>query len=229
MFKEAKRFVTRKFKKSTYEHTHLPEGYESISEEYRQARGSLDDLSSAVKDLRNYEHGGKLLKNVTKLTNSLSSSTKIKALHRDDIFTGLAVVASHLAQSSAPHSDMSVVGTNVSKALFDIAEAKAQMNQNLDGILVSLETLRKDSKKLDSKRRHVDDLRLKLEEMIQEGNITADNKNKQEAEFNFEAGEVLVKMRDFTGKKGLAGILNQVLGIYNEFVKREGKSLSVEK
>lgn len=228
MLKDARKFMARKFKKISYENTRLPEGYEDTTEEYRRVRDDLDMLASALKNIANYEHGGQFMKKLTSFTNTLSSSARIKSLHSDDIYTNAAAVGEHMSQGSQNQGLLRVCG-GFSQAFCTISESKAKMNEKMGNVLVSLSALKKDSKKVDEARKNAEELRYKLEEMIQDGNYAESERNKREAEFNFAAADVLTKMKEFVGESGVVSLLKQAADVYRAFLQAGAEALSTVK
>lgn len=222
---DAKRFVTRKIKKVEYLNTTLPHDYDAVNTEYRRIRNELDVLSSVVESLGNYEFGGSMMKNMGKLGNKLSSSTRLKVFESNDIYTQASLLGEELSNTTH-NSSIKSLGAKFSEAYQKISAAKKDMNSKLKEILSSIKVLREEAKAIDSLRKQADDLRYDLEEKIQEGNSSKIQIDSATSDFNTKALEALRGMKTFVGEAGILGLLNKIMVTHREFSEESSKALS---
>lgn len=225
MFEDAKRFVTRKIKKIEFLNTQYPQDYESVNTEYRRLRDELTNFSNALEKLSNYEFGGSVMKNVTKIGKQISSNTKLNILNSEDIYSEAALIGEELANTTHS-STLKSVGNKFSEAFQKIAEAKKQMNSSLKEIMGSLKVLKEDSKSIDAIRKKAEDLRYDLEEKIQENTASKSEIESISTAFNSKSLEAIRGMKTFMGEAGISGLLKKVAQVHREFNDQSCKALT---
>lgn len=222
---DAKRYVTRKMKKIEFLNTNFPHDYEAVNTEYRRLRNELDVLTAVVENLSNYEFGGAVMKNFTKLGNKLSSTTNLKMFGSNDIYTQAAIVGEDLSNTTHSSSIKSV-GSKFSEAYQKISAAKVEMNNKLKEVMGSLKILKEESKTIDGLRRKAEDMRYDLEEKIQEGNSPKTQVDGMTSDFNAKSLEALRGMKTFMGDVGISGLLKRTASIHREFSEESYRALS---
>lgn len=222
---DAKRYVTRKLKKIEFLNTNFPQDYEAVNTEYRRLRDELDALVSTIERFGNYEFGGSVMKNMGKLGNKLSSTTSLKMLKSNDLYTQAALVGEELSNTTHSSSIKST-GSKFAEAYQKIAEAKVEMNNRLKDVLKSLKVLKDEAKVIDGLRRKAEDMRYDLEEMIQEGDGSKLEQETLTNDFNSKSLEALRGMKTFMGEVGIAGALKKVASVNREFFEESHRALS---
>jgi DNA repair ATPase RecN len=222
LFDDAKRFINKKIKGIELINTHYPQDYEPINLEYKRLRNELDRFAGVLDKLSCYEFGGSVMKNVTKISKKLASTSNL--LSSEDIYTEAALVGEELANTTHS-SSIKAVGNKFSESYQKVAEAKRQMNASLKEISGSLKVLKEDAKAIDVLRRRAEDLRYELEEKIQ-ANVTP--KNELEIisnNFNSKSLEALRGMKTFMGDAGVAGLLKKTAQVHKDFNDLSAKAL----
>ncbi|KAM0681467.1 hypothetical protein GINT2_000669 [Glugoides intestinalis] len=225
MLDDAMRFMARKIKKIEFLNTSYPQDYETINTEYRRLRDELDVLSAVIENFRNYEFGGSVMKNFTKLGNRLSSTTNLDIFKSSDIYTQAALLGEDLSNTTQ-NSSIKAIGAKFSEAYTKIKAAKDEMNSKLKEIQMSLNVLKDEEKSIDSLRKKTDDLRYELEGSIQEGDCSKAQTEARTSEFNSKAFEAMRGMKTFMGEVGVSGILKKIVLIHREFSETSHKILS---
>lgn len=225
MFEDAKRFVTRKIKKIEFLNTHFPQDYEAVNSEYKRLRDELSNFANTLEKLSNYEFGGSMMKNVSKISKTISSNTKLNLMNPADIYSEAASIGEELANTT--HSNtLKGVGTKFSQAYQKVAAAKKQMNAGLKEVIGSIRVLKEDSKSIDAVRRSAEDLRYDLEEKIQENTEPKSVIEGLSTAFNSKALEALRGMKTFMGEAGISGLLKKAAVIHKEFNEQSAKAFA---
>lgn len=225
MLDDAMRFMTRKIKKIEFLNTSYPQDYEAVNIEYRRLRDELDVLSAVIENFSNYEFGGSVMKNFTKLGNRLSSTTSLNIFRSSDIYTQAALLGEDLSNTTQ-NSSIKTIGAKFSEAYTKIKAAKDEMNSKLKEIQKSLHVLKDEAKAIDTLRKKADDLRYELEGSIQEGDCSKAQIEAKTTEFNSKAFETMRGMKTFMGEVGVSGILKKIVTIHREFSETSHKILS---
>lgn len=214
MFDHAQKYLKRKIKKITYENVALPENYEVTEAEYKKLRDNLPMISSVVKSIATYEHGGEVLKQFSSITNLVASKSNITSLKRDDIYTAASFVG-EICENAASSHEIKTEARKFSTAFSRLAEHKATLNIKLRNIKEKISELKKSSKEIDDIRHITANLRYDLEEAIQA------NQNqimlKMQDDYNSAAKTTITKMKEFSGKDGVIGVLRTLMTYMREF------------
>lgn len=225
-FEDTKKFITRKLKKIDFVNTNYPQDYDAVNTEYRRLRDGLDYYSGLIDKLSSYEFGGSVMKNVTQLTNKISTNPTLGFLKSCDLYTEAANVGEELS-NTCHSSSIKSTGTKFSEAFQNIKEAKRKMNESLKEVHHSLKTLKGEAKMVDSLRHKAESLRYDLEVIIQENTGTKAEIEALTGEFNAKSLEALRGMKTFMGEAGLTGLLKKTAAIHREFSDASAKALSV--
>ncbi len=216
MFKDAKRFAEKKFSKIQYKNTKLPADYESTTKEYRKVRDELVVFQNVIKSLATYEFGGTIMKNFSHWANSISETSNIKYLKRDDIFTDMCFVGRELSNNS---SDSSVRKTAVAFAdtYESIGDYKRKMNKDLEDIIEELKLFMKKSKNIDCDRKDVENTRFDLEKLLQSDSYDEGKREELTNKFTRVSESAEKEMKEFIGTTVVNQIILKVTKIHKEF------------
>lgn len=221
----AKRFISKKMRNIDFLNTNYPQDYDAVNAEYRRLKSELDVLQAVLENLSNYEFGGTVMKNFTKLGNKLSSTTSLKVFESKDIYSQAALVGEEVSNTTH-NGAVKSSGAKFSEAYQKISAAKREMNTKLKDVMGSLKVLKEESKTINGLRQKSEDMRYDLEVLIQDGNGTKTQVDTLTSEFNSKALEALRGMKTFMGDVGIAGLLKKIAAVHREFSDEASRSLS---
>lgn len=225
VLESAKRYFTKKMRNIDFLNTNYPQDYDAVNAEYKRLRNELDGLQAVLENLSNYEFGGSVMKNFSKLGNKLSSTTSIKMFESTDIYSQAALIGEEVA-NTAHNGAVKSTGAKFSEAYQKIAVAKREMNTKLKDVMASLKVLKDESKTINGLRKKAEDMRYDLEVLIQDGNGSKTQIDTMTSEFNSKGLEALRGMKTFMGDVGISGLLKKVSGIHRDFADDASRSLS---
>jgi len=221
----ARRFISKKMRKIDFLNTNYPQDYDAVNAEYKRLRRELDALQTVIENLSNYEFGGAVMKNFTKLGNRLSSTTSLKVFESKDIYSQAAFIGEEVSNTTH-NGAVKSAGAKFSEAYQKISAAKRDMNAKLKDVLGSLKVLKDEIATINSLRDKADNLRYDLEVLIQDGNGSKTQVDSLTSEFNSKALEALRGMKTFMGDVGMAGLLKKAAAIHRDFNEDASRSLS---
>lgn len=216
MFHDAQKYIKRKINKIEYKNVTLPEEYETTETEYKKVRDNIGLISSIIKTLATYEHGGEIMKNFNSLTNLVASKSNINALKRDDIYTRAGLVG-EILYDNISDDRFKKEAKKFYTGFMKISESKIGMNLKLRELKETIFFLKKKAKEIDEQRVHTLNLRYDLEEGIQSEKSESGKIGRMQAEYNSVSKTTLTKMVSFIGEEGLSGILQRIMKINREF------------
>ena len=206
-------------------HTSLPEKYSCTCSVYKRVRDEIGVLIKVVKGLSSYEFGGSFLKNFTNISNTISSTTNIKMLKRDDIYTDAAFLGYELSQTMTD-KHLKEVCTDFSSAYENIAKEKRKMNGLLKDVLEELTILKKTCKQIDHQRKVIKNTRIELEKKLQSNIYKEDEKVELENRLDTLCTKVTKEMEDFMALNIVQGIVIKIGNIHKDFCLKSGEYLS---
>lgn len=225
MFKDAEKYVSRKIHKLEYIHTPLPDGYEASEAQYRPFRDHAEMLKLCVEGLLHYETGGKVMKQVFKIADTIPDDSKM-ILDKWDVYAAMGRGADSMKADSVPAANITTVAS-FSAAYHQISECKKRMNDDLQAQHAAIKELLDRARSIDQTRMQVANLRYDLEKARQASPSKPQEETaKLEREYADTSKAALDAMIAFNGDHGMEGILQKIATAHREFAEREVEALA---
>lgn len=222
---ELSKMLMRKFRSIKYENVILPPEYLKAEDEYKAVRECLRMLeNSIIKNLKNYEHGNKMYKNLKKGMQFLSDKASLDLYRNTDIYEDVAVLGDNMMEINED-SKYKSIGKKCKDAFSAVSDSKKSFNDKMGELSKRIKKMKETTHAVDSMRKKVKNTRYDLEVIFQDGGYQNEIKETEEANFKKLMEKTQAMMEDFVDTNDMPRMLKDMSVEYKTHLEASVQAL----